>query len=508
MKFVSIYIICDIYFATVGRLAAVVIKVSIMEKIHQKGLNVTLQRAEIFAPGVHTATLAVCTVLVIFVLVMGCFGNGLVILTALQAKKLRTNFDLLIVNLAGADFVMCSCLAPIFLFLLFSDPPRPQIFCGSFLFLGTTCGMLSLLTLVAISLHRQARVVGQAKGTLTARQAIVILVIVWTISLAMSLGGTFHITANWNNALSNCQMVINSHDRRTFNFVLYFLAPVSIISFIIITISYIIIAWAVQVQSRIKQTPSANKGHRTTKQNGDKSKKSQIVVCGKDGNRKIVIARTTSSHSASGPGGLDKDNKAVTMCLVVTITIVLCWGPLIVSQFIELLVGEYIILYQVKICGIALVFLNSALDPYIYAQHSGKMRRQYVRFFKNALNCQCFIGKTTKLRVFGRGNLEVNRHKAAHNNDADTRTVNLPSPKIQQKCTKPAIAVDNQRTKQPCNIVPILTTIRSDRNIYSPSVKKSLQVSDLQSVVHDVKSLVHKTCCHVPPKEEQSLIEA
>lgn len=93
------------------------------------------------------------------------------------------------------------------------------------------------------------------------------------------------------------------------------------------------------------------------------------------------------------------------MCLVVILTLVLCWSPLLVSHFLELATGPSIILLQVKLCGIALVFLNSALDPYTYAQNHGtscqpqasgsssrRRRGLYARFvalFWELLHCQC-----------------------------------------------------------------------------------------------------------------------
>jgi hypothetical protein len=62
-----------------------------------------------FVGTVHTASLAVCTVLVIFVLLMGCIGNSMVIYAAVKKKRIRTNFDVLILNLTGSDFISTYC---------------------------------------------------------------------------------------------------------------------------------------------------------------------------------------------------------------------------------------------------------------------------------------------------------------------------------------------------------------------------------------------------------------
>lgn len=386
--------------------------------------------AEVFHGSVHTATKAVCTVLVLFVLLLGCFGNALVFLSASELKKLRSNFDVFILNLAMADFLMCSCLSPVFLYVLFAEPPYPRVFCSSFLFLGSACGLLSLLTLVSIALHRQARVVGQTKGALTSCQAGVALGFIWTTSIVLALGGTIHVTLSWPETQTSCQMIVNSHDRLVYNFVLFFIAPVSVLSFIIIAMAYTVIAWAVHSQSKTCRPVQGQ----TTKPTRRDVQQRQPPNC--SGNARDMKAKQISpngKHGAAGQSQLDKENKAMTMCFVVTLTIILCWGPLVISQFVELLVGESIILYQVKICGIALVFLNSALDPYIYAQYSSKTKQRYLKCFKRLLTFECKKnGNRTRLQNTVNASLSAIKQKSS-NNDQETNTVHLASPKLHRK---------------------------------------------------------------------------
>lgn len=394
-----------------------------------------------FKGHVHTASLAVCTVLIIFVLILGCVGNGIVLLSALKWKKLRTNFDVLALNLAGADFLTCTCLAPIFLFLLYADPPTPVTFCGSILFMGTVSGMLSLLTLVAIALHRLSRVIGHAKGSLTLKRTGIILGMIWIVSLSVSLGGTLHVTLDWNGQLGTCQPIINSPNRLEQNFVLFFLAPVTIVSFAIITLSYIVICWTVQKQGRL--TPDSNS---TPRFPGD-SQDSQTSEFLRESPQKgcSPVSRHCCSCSSQTLGS--SDNKALTMCLVVIFTIGLCWGPLIISQFVEIITGESIILYQVKLCGIALVFLNSALDPYIYAQHIGQMKHRYSRCFNSLVTCksvsQRVVSKLPRAGQFG-VDTAVDKRTKAHgggHTDKIKSTPMVPSGNIKkliEKCVSPS----------------------------------------------------------------------
>ncbi|KAK3592920.1 hypothetical protein CHS0354_011719 [Potamilus streckersoni] len=378
----------------------------------------------IFEGSVHTATQAVCTVLVIFVLILGCTGNGMVLFTSLKKKKLRSNFNLLIINLAGADFMLCTCLAPLFLFMLFSDPPTPKVFCGSILFLGTICGMLSLLSLVSIAIHRQARIMGYIKGSLSLAQTGIVVLLVWVISMAISLGGTFHITTFWSRVSYNCQYVVNSPKRMENNFILFFIAPVTIVSFTIIVISYGIISWTVRQQNQccLRTSPQLYK-----------FKKSPELHC------KECLGNKTCNSSpvknGSPPPRLsppNKGSKALTMCLVVILTIGLCWGPLIISQTLELWTGDSIILYQVKLCGIALVFLNSALNPYVYGQNNGRIKYKYGKLLYNIIRCEYIVQKRTKLRAIRKRTPEMNRLKLSHNTQ-DTNTFPAGSPKYTRK---------------------------------------------------------------------------
>ncbi|XP_041355138.1 probable G-protein coupled receptor 75 [Gigantopelta aegis] len=472
----------------------------------------------VFQGTVHTASLAVCTVLVLFVVILGSFGNGIVILSAVKCKRMRSNFDLLIVNLAGTDFILCTCLSPVFLYLLFTDPPTPKLFCGSFLFLGTACGMLSLLTIVTIALHRQARVVGKAKGSLTPTKTALILATIWLMSLGTALGGTLHVTSNWDDSFQNCQVIINSPNLRTHNFVLFFVCPVVTIGCAIIAVSYTIIGRAVRNQTKALRvttvTTSIYKGPRTKvppdqkllPETKPREKMRRIVYSGRQ------------CPCCCGQAVLDKENKAITMCLVVIFTILLCWTPLVISQFVELVTGESIILYQVKLCGIALVFLNSALDPYIYGQHNGRIKKKYRRLLWDFIRCHCKSVTKARLRLTATGNQQTAKQKSNSQNDQDTRTLNLASPKQAQKFVDKGIGPGNiptqrtytsnillyQNSRDPAAKIPC--GVGGDGGGGAPVRKGGSQVGDIQAMMHDVKSFVHKSCCHTGIPEDQSLI--
>lgn len=329
---------------------------------------------------IHTATLAVSTLLVIFVLFLGCTGNGIVLFNALTARQHRTNFELLVINLAGADFIMCTCLSPMFLFLLFSDSDIPLVFCGSILFLGVLSALLSLLSIVTIAVHRCCQIVGSLHRPLSLRRMSALVVGIWILSSLIALAGTFHVTLSWGQEpINECQNVVNTNKKILNNFVLYFISPVTVISLLTITASYGIIASAARKATRrgvgVVPFTSAACHHETTCDDS---------ATDKAGDGTMTVEKCV-------PSGIDlkSDNgqKATTLCFVVTLTVILCWGPLVMSQFVQLFTGDSIILYQVKLCGIALIFLNSALNPYLYGQSNSKVKYKYIRVLYKFAKC-------------------------------------------------------------------------------------------------------------------------
>uniref|UniRef100_A0A2C9LSH7 G-protein coupled receptors family 1 profile domain-containing protein n=1 Tax=Biomphalaria glabrata TaxID=6526 RepID=A0A2C9LSH7_BIOGL len=463
---------------------------------------------------VHTATLAVCTVLVIFVVILGTFGNGLVILSALQCRKLRSNFEVLVFNLAGADLIICLCLSPTFLFLLFSDPPSPREFCGGYLFATTTCGLLSLLTLVAIAAHRQSWLKGRVKGSLSTLKTAFIIGAVYTVGVGTAVGGTLHVTVAWSDTYTDCRYVMNSSDVKSNNVVLFFISPVVIVSIIIIVTSYSAVAKAVRVQTylRVKSLqpllkPAFYKPIQSPS-NADTSTSAPEVqqsILENTSGKKLSSLRHCSCCNCMA--ALDKENKAVTMCLLVILIISLCWTPLVVSHFIELISGQSIIVYQVKLCGIALIFLNSALNPYMYAQGNGRSKQRYGRFLWDMVRCDCRIPKSRRFITLNAktADLKTVQSSRKHQNSI-----------VSQKC--PDKALPPAHTKEKCN--KLLKTTYTNNILLYGDVHSSIPVRTKEDwrqtkktlaqtiIISDVKTLVHKSCCHRHAPDDQSLIDS
>lgn len=330
---------------------------------------------------IHTATLAVCTVLVVFVLFLGCTGNGVVLFNALTTKRQKNNFDLLSINLAGADFIMCTCLSPMFLFLLYSESDIPTAFCGSILFLGILSSLLSLLSIVVIAVHRKCRVTGSLRKTLSLLKVSAIVGFIWLISTCIALAGTIHVTASWHErSVNDCQIAVNNSDLKTNNFVLYYMSPIIMVSLVTISVCYGVIARSAKGQTSYRRSVVPLRAIDYLNDG--------ICEDTTDANTNCVTITADKCVPSGVDARSDNGSKATTMCLVVTLTVMLCWVPLLASQFIQIVAGESIILYQVKVCGIALIFLNSALNPYLYGQSNSKVKHKYIQILYNFARCE------------------------------------------------------------------------------------------------------------------------
>lgn len=487
-----------------------------------------------FHGSVHTATLAVCTVLVIFVVILGAFGNGLVLLSAFQCDRRRSNVDVLVYNLAGTDFIICSCLSPTFLYLLFSHRQSTREFCGGLLFICTACGVLSLLTLVAIAIYRESRVRGRLKGALSPFKTGCILSIIYLVSFSTAVGGTLHVTLSWDQSYTTCQSVMNSGNITINNVVLFFISPVVVISFLIILICYCVIARAVKIQTYLRvralqpllrSTVYKPMKQATSSYNCASANVPHSVKRSPFGFAFLAKSEPLKHCSCcSCMAALEKENKAATMCFVVILIIALCWTPLVISHLIELLTGESIIIYQVKLCGIALVFLNSGLNPYMYAQNSGRMKQTYCRFFWDILRCQFWVPRPRKLETFvknRRGSRTLGNAVGTAEYCASMQFFPEKPHRIFQACDA------SNLTKNPCNngwsgqieqrnyIQNVIFYNDGDGALVTTSLVKDKKEVRQTKIPHaqngkiaEVRLLVQKSCCHVNSIDNQSLIES
>ncbi|XP_796413.2 rhodopsin, GQ-coupled-like [Strongylocentrotus purpuratus] len=121
--------------------------------------------------------------------IIGLFGNTLVIISVLITKKLRTITNILVVNLAIADFLTCACL-PFQVIGFLSQTgsyPLPEGVCATVAAVLHTCLVCSASTLVVIGFIRRyviTRSIRGHQGFHTPKKIATVAVFIWMESAA------------------------------------------------------------------------------------------------------------------------------------------------------------------------------------------------------------------------------------------------------------------------------------------------------------------------------------
>ncbi|XP_070774518.1 melanopsin-like [Enoplosus armatus] len=127
---------------------------------------------------------------ILLVGVMGMLGNALVIFVFCRSRTLRSPSNLLVVNLAAADFLMSLTQSPVF---FVASLHRRWVFgelaCELYAFCGALFGITSMMTLTAIAVDRCLAITRPLAllGVVSRGRVLVVLMGVWLYSLGWSL---------------------------------------------------------------------------------------------------------------------------------------------------------------------------------------------------------------------------------------------------------------------------------------------------------------------------------
>lgn len=122
------------------------------------------------------------------VVVVSIVGNGLVVLTVVTCRRMRSATNYFIANLAGADLLMGAGV-PFSLVANWLSPRWPfgQVLCPIITYLQMVAVFLSAFTLVGLSIDRFRAVVFPLRPRTTGRQAAITIGHVWLLSAAFPL---------------------------------------------------------------------------------------------------------------------------------------------------------------------------------------------------------------------------------------------------------------------------------------------------------------------------------
>ena len=122
------------------------------------------------------------------VIVMSIFGNGLVILTIVTCRRMRSVTNYFIVSLAGADLLMAVGI-PFTLASSFAGNrwPFSAVLCPVITYLQAVAVFLSTFTLVGLSIDRFRAVVYPLRPRITVRQTAVTIGLIWLLAASVPL---------------------------------------------------------------------------------------------------------------------------------------------------------------------------------------------------------------------------------------------------------------------------------------------------------------------------------
>lgn len=439
---------------------------------------------------IHTATLTFCSLLLIFILCLGTYGNFVVFISFFDPvfRKFRTNFDFMILNLSFCDLFTCCVTAPLFALVLFLDAGGAEGVSKSFCFVFhlTSSGfiIMSLETVAIIALHRLRMVLGQQPNrTASFPCTLVLTTLLWTSSFTIAALLTMRAYP-YRDGSCLPHFGLRGDQARV---VLYVYLADFAFCVAVVSVSYLMIAHTLRKNVQVRKCPiiavdatcpqppaplltagfenmqCAVQGQPLYRnqaynklQNGPKhlyaNRKSQPVAPGAaPGATCCQLVSTVNLATA-------KDSKAVFTCVVIVLSMLLCCLPMGVSLAQDVLSPERSFAhYQFELCGFVLIFLKSGINPFVYSRNSAGLRRRVLCCVQWAtLRFFCCKHKT-RLHAMAKGGLEANHNKTSHH---ETNSAYVLSPKPQRRLVDQACGPSHSRD---CGVSPKVTAGRKPR---------------------------------------------
>uniref|UniRef100_A0A4W5RTL5 G protein-coupled receptor 75 n=1 Tax=Hucho hucho TaxID=62062 RepID=A0A4W5RTL5_9TELE len=489
---------------------------------------------------IHTATLTSCSLLLILIFFLGSYGNLVVFLSFFHPafRKFRTNFDFMILNLSFCDMIICCVTAPMFALVLFLDSGGgggvSKTFCFTFHLTSSAFIIMSLETVAVIALHRLRMVLGQQPNRMASLPCTLALTaLLWTSSFTMAALLTLRAYPMKEGPCLPHFGLTGGPAR----VVLYVYLADFAFCVAVVSVCYLMIAQTLRKNAQVRKChvitvdttrPPLPQAPPPLMAAGLESMQCAVQVPSLYRNQTYNKLQHIQTHSYTNrptsqglvPGAAQgatccqlvstvnlatvKDSKAVVTCVVIVFSVLLCCLPMGVSLAQDVLSPESSFAhYQFELCGFALIFLKSCINPFVYSRNSAGLRRRVLCCLQwVALVFLCCKHKT-RLHAMGKGSLEVNRNKSSHH---ETNSAYVLSPKPQRRLVDQACGPSHSRDcapspratgghggrkpRPPSTSTPINTRIEPYYSIYnsSPSAGPGSPTNSLQPAANSSSS--------------------
>ncbi|XP_054765744.2 rhodopsin, GQ-coupled-like [Lytechinus pictus] len=279
-----------------------------------------------------------------FIIILGLFGNSLVVVAVAVSKKLQTTTNILVVNLTVADLFTCLSLPFMVVGLLAQgeEYPLPEIVCSIASGLNTICLGVSVMTLAAIAFIRWyviSKSIRGHRGLHTPRKIGMAIIGIWMLgititALPVSLGiGEL--------GYSRYYMLCSVTDTNPFRFYYVLLQAAAIFVVLVITgVFYVLIMIHVLRQTRQFQKKFADDSRST----GPKAPSSQA----------------NADSRAMQTAFMKREYEITKNLFTVVCIFMVCLVPSIVNFIIP---GTSVL----TLYGAMVLAANSSINPIIYA---------------------------------------------------------------------------------------------------------------------------------------------
>ncbi|CAF0834141.1 unnamed protein product [Adineta steineri] len=305
-------------------------------------------------PTLNTRIILVSTWIIIAV--AGIIGNSLVIYVATRFQKMNNVTNCFIVNLAITDIVFLAFCMPLLVVQYTSDKWLfNEIFCKLLNFISYVSVLVTVLTLVAMTIDRYIYVVRPFQNLKWRKPSTVFLlsIIIWLISCIFASPFYYHYGVDHTDDDDYRQCILLSDDDLQKYFRIYIVTLYYFIPLTIIVITYTRLLYYVYA-----------------KENRLKPKTKHHIV------------------------KWSKKRRAVTrMVAIVTVVFSLCWLPLtlyIISA--NIFTTKTPFLYYFKVIAHSFAYLNSAINPLLYAFLNRSFRNNCGSLFSEK-SCSLFFNE-------------------------------------------------------------------------------------------------------------------
>ena len=303
----------------------------------------------------HRLVIAFCFCIIT---VFGILGNTFVVIAVVVTKKLQTITNILVVNLAVADFLVCLILPFLVIGLLDGgdEYPLPEIICSLVTGVNYVSLSVSVYTLAAVAFVRWyviSKSIRGHRGLHTSRKIGIMVLVIWLMSIALvALPLSFDIgDIGYSRYYSICS-VTDTNPRRFYFVVLQ--AGVILVALVITGFFYILIA--LHVTRHTRQLRKRFKDDSESKPNAFSRSKTNSIS---------ELLRTSF---------LKREIEITKNLFIVVIIFTICLLPSIVNFLIP---GTSVL----TLYGAMIMAANSSLNPIIYALKHPNFREAFKRVF-------------------------------------------------------------------------------------------------------------------------------